>query len=89
MQIMVHAHLKQAVEALRDEIARLEPEQAPQRQRLEALLTDLENRMQGETEHHASLLSGLGGLVAHFETEHPRLTEILNRISVLLSNMGV
>ena len=34
-------------------------------------------------------LGGLSKSVLGFESAHPKLTEVVNRISVLLSNMGV
>ena len=34
-------------------------------------------------------LDGLSGTVVGFEEEHPQITEAINRICVLLSNMGI
>ncbi|PIQ24980.1 hypothetical protein COW36_06400 [bacterium (Candidatus Blackallbacteria) CG17_big_fil_post_rev_8_21_14_2_50_48_46] len=82
-------NLKHAVQALREEIAQLDPSQESHRERLENLLCDLEKQISGETETQGQTLSGLNQLVTHFESEHPKLTDILNRISVLLSNMGI
>lgn len=86
---MVPADLRQAIAALRHEIAHLHPEQTPQRVHLENLLADLERQIENQTAHHLSLLVNVKNLVEQFETEHPALTDMLNRLSVLLSNMGV
>lgn len=84
---MSQDNLNAAVQALRTEIEQLEVGQENQRERLQDLLSNLEKELAGEPQ--TDLQQGLGHVLEQFETEHPRLTEVLNRISVLLSNMGI
>lgn len=79
--------LKAAVQALRTEIEQLGAGQETHRKRLTDLLSDLEKEVAGDPQ--SNLQQGLGHVLEQFESEHPRLTEALNRISVLLSNMGI
>ena len=79
--------LKAAVQALRTEIEQLGAGQETHRERLTNLLANLEKEVAGEPQN--DLRQGLGHALEQFEAEHPRLTEVLNRISVLLSNMGI
>ena len=79
--------LKAAVQALRTEIEQLGAGQDTHRARLQSLLSNLEKELAGEPQ--ADLQQGVGHLLEQFEAEHPCLTEVLNRTSVLLSNMGI
>jgi hypothetical protein len=41
------------------------------------------------SELHASLLERLSGLTAHFEEEHPALTEAIGRVVHALGQLGI
>ena len=82
---MNHEHLHQVLAALRQEIVALAPEQTEQHEKLTHLLTQLEREL--DSAH--GLSAKVQHLLEQFETEHPQLTEVLNRISILLGNMGL
>ena len=88
---MSRAELERALEKLRSELAALDPAAADARQRLAALVDEIEQALGGlETAaDHASILERLKHQVEVFEVEHPRVTNILNDILVTLSNMGI
>ena len=46
-------------------------------------------RSQRNPEQTAAALSGLSGSVEGFEASHPRLVQIVDRIALTLSNMGI
>jgi chromosome segregation ATPase len=85
---MTSETLQTAVDALRTEIEQLDASQEIHRVRLQTLLADLEKQLEGETESE-QLLPDLTQMITQFEAEHPKLTETLNRISIVLSNMGI
>jgi len=84
---MNHEHLHQLLAALRAEITTLTPEQSEQHQKLTDLLTALEDEL--KVEHSHGLAARVSQVLTQFETEHPHLTEVVNRVSLLLSNMGL
>ncbi len=56
---------------------------------LERQIEDLGDKDPGEDEGWGSLLEGLRNFAEQFEAEHPRITEASNRISLMLSGMGI
>ena len=84
--------LLELVGALKEEISALENSQ-PDHARSIAGFADLSTHeairggKQPELLSHA--VGGLASSVQGFEHAHPRLTEVVNRLAVLLSNMGV
>ena len=46
-------------------------------------------RNERDAEQTAAALSGLSGSVEGFEASHPRLVQIVDRIALTLSNMGI
>lgn len=73
-------------EALADLKAELE--QMPtstHKARLENLVRRLETEVDAETE----LSPEVYGVLEQFEVEHPQLVQVLNRIAVTLSDMGI
>ena len=83
--------LRADLERLRAELSAFAPGQAGTRDKLNAIIGDIERHMQepddGSTHH--GLLDDIRNFVRRFETEHPRATAILNDIMVTLSNMGI
>ena len=67
------------------------------RQELESLLQELRSELsrlprtapQGNVDEHEDLLDRLNQSVTEFETTHPQLVGIVNRISTILANMGI
>lgn len=83
--------LRTSLDELRAELERLEAEEAQVRERLDALISGVETRLDkpGDSTHHHSLLDDLRHSIAEFEVSHPRATGILNDIMVKLGNMGI
>ena len=88
---MSESELRDSLQRLRDEVNNLAVGDSDSRARLDALIADIEHRIEhpGDEQHHASLLETLREAKAHFEVEHPSATGILNHIMVTLSNMGI
>jgi hypothetical protein len=58
--------------------------------KLIALIDNLEQRIKSESDNNdVNLLENIRDHISNFETEHPRVTAILNDIMVTLSNMGI
>lgn len=83
--------LRTSLAELRAELERLEAEEAQVRERLDALISGVETRLDkpGDTALHQSLVDDLRQSIAEFEVSHPRATGILNNIMVTLGNMGI
>jgi len=88
---MSKEELRRSLERLRSEIDLIEENNHPARERLDRLVVDLEHQIENEDDlaHRATLLDGIPNLVDEFETNHPKVTGILNHIMVTLSNMGI
>lgn len=89
--MMSDEKLRESLEELRSELDRLESEEAQIRERLDALISGVETRldMPEDAAHHQSLLQDLRQSISQFEVSHPRTTAILNQIMVTLGNMGI
>ena len=88
---MSRPQLEQSLDALRKELAALEPGAEDVRRRLSALIDDIDKELEAldENQEHDSLLEQLRHQIESFEVEHPRVTNILNDIMVTLSNLGI
>ena len=89
--LMSDEKLRESLEELRSELDRLEAEEAQIRERLDALISGVETRLDQpeDAAHHQSLLQDLRQSISQFEVSHPRATAILNQIMVTLGNMGI
>ena len=82
--------LHESLERLRAEIKKLDEDDEAIKRRMKRLVADLERQLDSEdSEHEPQLIEGLRSSIEHFEVEHPRLTAVLNRIMVSLSNIGI
>ncbi len=83
--------LRDDIEKLRDEIKTLSTDEDISKEKLENLLQEIESGLETDSQNNRQpeLLAGLKESVGHFETEHPRVTAIINDIMVTLSNMGI
>jgi uncharacterized coiled-coil DUF342 family protein len=83
--------LRESLDELRSELERLKSEEAQVRERLDALISGVETRLDKpeDTAHHQSLVQDLRQSISQFEVSHPRTTAILNEIMVALGNMGI
>lgn len=88
---MSDEQLRQSLAELRSELDRLESEEAQVRERLNALISGLEAKLDkpGDESQHQSLVEDLRQSISQFEVTHPRATAILNEIMVTLGNMGI
>ena len=88
---MTNTRLKDELERLRSEVKELAAENVEATEKLEALISDLEKKLEepANRDHHATLVEHLKEYISQLETEHPRATAILNEIMVTLSNMGI
>ncbi len=86
------SELLELVKALKEEISALEVSQPDQAHSI-AGFADVSTHEAMRAGKSPELLShavgGLSSSVQGFEQAHPRLTEVVNRLAVLLSNMGV
>jgi len=83
--------LRQSLNELRSELERLEAEEAQVRERLDALISGVETRLDkpDDSAQHQSLVQDVHQSIAQLEVSHPRTTAILNEIMVTLGNMGI
>ena len=83
--------LRTSLADLRAAIEKLGPNDAAARERLTRLAEDLEKKLQGTDEegHHETVLERLGESIDHLRLEHPKATELLNRILSSLGGAGI
>ena len=87
---MASRKLHNDLEKLRDEINHLAADDVASRKRLDKIINDLEKKLENpDASDDEGLMNNLKDAIAHFETEHPRATAILNDIMVALSNIGI
>ena len=87
---MTSRKLHNDLKRLRAEINHLAADDVDSRKRLNRLISRLEAKLENpDAGEDDSLMKNLRDAIAHFETEHPRATAILNDIMVALSNMGI
>jgi predicted transcriptional regulator len=83
--------LKTYLEELKDEIEKLEEKDSQAAGRLTELTDNIEKNLASpeDDEPYDDLIEGIQNNVEQFEVDHPTITGVLNRISTLLSNMGI
>ena len=88
---MSNEELHRPLRRLSTEIEKLGDQDRAIRRRMQRLVADIERQLEGseESEHEPELMDRLRRSIEDFEVEHPRLTGVLNRIMVELSNMGI
>ena len=87
---MSQKKLQEDLEKLRAEIKNISADDNESREKLNALVAQLDTEIKstGESEN-PGISQNIKDAINHFETEHPRATAILNDIMVTLSNMGI
>jgi hypothetical protein len=85
--------LRDRLQALDDELARTDPADRSQRERLEALRGDVRSllehaRAAPPPPEHAGVRS-LRDSLQHFEVTHPALAAMIEQVLATLSNLGV
>lgn len=88
---MTEKTISQALAELRTQIDQLAASDSATREKLENLISDLEENIHTleDNEHQLHLIADLREAISEFEVEHPRLTGILNDIMVALGNLGI
>ena len=87
---MSKENLRLDLERLRSEVNQIADSKPDSREKLNSLITDLEKRIESETnEDDIGLMENIREHISNFEAEHPRATAILNDIMVTLSNIGI
>ena len=88
---MSDEQLRQSLNDLRSELEQLEAEEAQVRERLDALISSVETRLEKpeDAAHLQSLVQDLRQSISQFEVSHPRTTAVLNQIMVTLGTMGI
>jgi len=90
---MSHDQLHDLIAQLRTEIDALGANDHAARERLDALIGELERRLDNPEdealEAPEDFMETLRETVERFEVEHPRATGIVNNIMVTLGNIGI
>ncbi len=88
---MEREELQQSIEGLRSEIRKLGEDDEPIKSRMRGLLADLERQLDENEDYDEPdhLIENARDYIEQFEVEHPRLTGMLNRVMVALSDLGI
>ncbi len=78
--------IKETLGELRSQSTQLDNTESSHR--LESLVASIETSG-GLREKRHGLIEEIRSAIEHFEVEHPRIAEDLNRILIALSNMGI
>ena len=83
--------VNQSIKALHAEIDRLDTPDTAVREKLLALISDVEKQMQDpqSAEHKEANLQTLPALIEQFESDHPKVTTTLGKLLNTLSSMGI
>ena len=82
---MSREQLNDLLDELRTEVRRLDSDQQS-RNHLNDLIANIEDEID---QPPTSIADNIQGHIQHFETEHPNITAVLNKIMVTLGNMGI
>ncbi len=88
---MSQADLQKSLDALHAEIGKLETPDAAVKDKLLALIDDVEKQVQNpDGSEHAKVASQkLPDLIEQFEADHPKVTDTLGQLLNTLSGMGI
>ncbi|MHB8898044.1 MAG: DUF4404 family protein [Thermoguttaceae bacterium] len=83
--------LHNTLERLRAEVSSLDIDAGPVKDRVNSLISDLEHQAQDldDAGHRATMRDRLTALIQQFESDHPSITSMLDRILVALNSMGI
>jgi len=83
--------LQESIKSLKKEKDSLDETQIEKKEKIGQFIKDLEHHIMHpeDSEHATHLREDMPGLIKLLEIEHPGITNILNRISIILSNMGI
>lgn len=88
---MSQEEIGKSIEALHAEIDRLSDTDVAVKEKLLALIHEVETQMKSsqDREAHTETVQSLPGLIEQFEAEHPKVTDSLARLLNTLSSIGV
>ncbi|MCU0821640.1 MAG: DUF4404 family protein [Spirochaetes bacterium] len=88
---MSNSVLKKQITDLKTEISRLKDKDSTTREKMLGLVSELEHMISNpdDSAQKSVLIENLKNHIEDFEIKHPDLTGVLNRIMVMLSNMGI
>lgn len=83
--------LREQLEELRSEIDVLEEKHKDARERLDGLVSAIEHQLDNTEDkaHRRTLRGEIREFIDEFETQHPDIIGVLDKISLTLSNMGI
>ncbi|MEO0519763.1 MAG: DUF4404 family protein [Cyanobacteria bacterium P01_A01_bin.116] len=83
--------INKSLEALHAEIGKLDTPDSAVKDKLLALIADVEAQMQNPdaTEQAGAATQKLPALIEQFEADHPKVTDTLGRLLTTLSGMGI
>ena len=82
---MTQEPLQESIESLKLEIEKLKATDVDTKARIEALVQEIED----QADEPSGVIDNLQNLIETLEVEHPRITSLLNRMMMSLSNMGI
>ncbi|MEM8503406.1 MAG: DUF4404 family protein [Cyanobacteria bacterium P01_D01_bin.1] len=88
---MSKADINQSLEALRAELDQIATTDVDAKDKLLALITDVERQVQNpdDQSHRKVALQQLPALIEQFEADHPKVTSTLGRLLNTLSGIGI
>ena len=88
---MSQEEIGKSIKALHAEIDRLSDTDVDVKEKLLALIHELETQMESpqDRETHSQTVQSLPGLIEQFEADHPKVTDSLARLLNTLSSIGV
>jgi hypothetical protein len=83
--------LHKTLERVRCEPSALGPEAGPVKDRVNSLINDLEQKFQDldNPGHRATMRARLAALIEQFESKHPSIMGMLDKIMTSLAGMGI
>ncbi|GAB6046577.1 DUF4404 family protein [Methyloparacoccus murrellii] len=87
---MAEKEINEALFTLRREVEQLEDSHPELKDKLDALLGSLEERLDvSENPHELHLVEDFKAAVSQFEVEHPTAAGVLNELMITLGNLGI
>ena len=83
--------IHKCLERLRSELNKLEGDDVLIKEQVNGLISAVEHRLEhpDDSTHRKTLNQNTHSFIKQFETEHPRMTGILNQIMMTLSKLGI
>ena len=87
---MAEKEINEALFSLRREVEQMEDSHPELRDKLDVLLTQLEEKLETtEDAHQLHLIDDFKDAVSRFEVEHPTAAGVLGELMLTLSNLGI